>query len=164
MKSVENVLRSLVSEPKFYGSLVGNNEAAYNAIEWVDERAKPTWSELEAASVNYEAEQVEIRIREEVDYITKVVIAGVAGSPTEQTNRLMLGLKTQNQLRKGQGNNQEHETAVDEIIAVGDKVELVLAKSQELIESYVALGEDLTEDDLAAIKVELVAAGDPVTP
>ena len=45
----------LAPAAKYRGSLTANTEKAYNAIQWKDARAKPTWAELEAAQVDIDA-------------------------------------------------------------------------------------------------------------
>lgn len=42
-------LAHLRPAPKFGGSLTANTREAYEAIRWEDERPKPSWSDLEAA-------------------------------------------------------------------------------------------------------------------
>jgi hypothetical protein len=41
----------IVPAAQYFGSLTANTRAAYDAIEWRDDRAKPTWADIAAASI-----------------------------------------------------------------------------------------------------------------
>jgi len=47
---VASVLDQLVPGAQYFGSVTDNTEAAYDALDWFDTRAKPTWAEIVAAS------------------------------------------------------------------------------------------------------------------
>ncbi len=42
-------LESFVPAAKYRGSLTDNTQAAYDALEWSDDRKKPTWESLQSA-------------------------------------------------------------------------------------------------------------------
>ncbi|MGW9947006.1 hypothetical protein J2W92_002343 [Rhizobium leguminosarum] len=44
-------LDHLVPAAEYFGSLTANDQDAYDALEWIDARAKPSWSAIEAAGL-----------------------------------------------------------------------------------------------------------------
>ena len=46
--NVARLLDNLVPNAAYFGSLTANTKAAYDALEWLDARAMPTWGDIEA--------------------------------------------------------------------------------------------------------------------
>ncbi len=159
MKSVENVLRHLAPEPKFYGSLAANNQAAYDAIEWVDDRTKPTWAALLAAAPDFESAAVEVEIITTIKSLTGQVITALAPE-WQQRNMLATALRIENKQRLGTSTAEEDAAAVAIITAWGS-IEAVRTLSDQLEAAYVLAADNLSADDLATITAELVAAANP---
>ncbi len=153
MKSVENIVRHLIPHPKFYGSLVKNNEEAYSLIEWADERPKPTWQELLDASVEYEAEETEKKTRSTIKSLANQVILSLAPE-WKQRNMLAKALQIENLQRRGES-TPEQDAIAEAIISSWDRIEAVRSRSDALEAEYVALGEELTSEDLETIREEL---------
>lgn len=51
MTDIASVLDNLLPGAIYYGSLTANTEEAYDALNWQDDRPKPTWEEIEAVEV-----------------------------------------------------------------------------------------------------------------
>ncbi len=54
--NIENALRRLVPDPKFYGRLFSRDDYD-NKIVWIDARQKPTWEEIVTADSLNEADE-----------------------------------------------------------------------------------------------------------
>ncbi len=157
MKSVESVLRQLVPQPKFYGSLVGNNETAYNGIEWVDERQKPTWNEIEVAAVGYESAQAEASIISIIKQLARQTILSLA---TEEDQRNLLGRALELLELKIDGTATEENLAeIETIRAINQQKDAIRARSNELEVEYIAAGNELEAADIEAIQAALETAG-----
>lgn len=60
--NIENALRRLVPDPKFFGRLFV--PADYDEIVWVDARPKPSWDEIVAADSANMADEADQRAKE----------------------------------------------------------------------------------------------------
>ena len=155
MKSVENVLKYIVPDAKFFGSLVGNNEQAYSEIEWADDRKKPTWAELIAAAGDYEKAQAEKSIVAKTKQLAATVILAIAPEH-KQRNMTARALEISQETEP----TADEQAELDAIKAVWAKVKAVRAKSNELEAQYVEAGKELTSEDVAEIKSELENSGE----
>ena len=159
MKSVENVLRHLVPQPKFYGSLVKNNKVAYDALDWVDPRPKPPWGDLVAASVEYESAKTEASTRRVIAGIADRVIDSLI-APRDRELLTAQSIRLSRKEAKGTATPEEI-AKLDAMDALLTKVEAVNTRADELTVQYVAAGKDMTDADREAVKaaLELVANG-----
>ena len=50
-------IEAIYSKAEYFGATSQNTKAAYDALNWLDLRAKPTWKELETAMAGIPTEQ-----------------------------------------------------------------------------------------------------------
>jgi hypothetical protein len=53
--NIGRAINALLPQAEYSGMIDGNTKKEYNAVQWADKRDKPTWKELEAASLEVEA-------------------------------------------------------------------------------------------------------------
>lgn len=63
-------LNQIVPGPLFKGQFIDNTEAEYDALEWLDERDKPLWADVEAKALNH----LRRTIAETVNQMTNEII------------------------------------------------------------------------------------------
>lgn len=74
-------LESLIPAAAYHGSLTGNDRASYEALEWLDVRPKPTWEDIEGASVRA---QIKSRLEYNNETYTKATDALTADYPQRE--------------------------------------------------------------------------------
>lgn len=98
------VIEKLVPSANYFGSLTANDEAAYDALQWSDERTKPTFAQLIAASGPTYQERLSalnIAYQLDVDMFNKAfAIAYLADGPTQEAKQATI--RSQYLARKSQ--------------------------------------------------------------